>query len=321
VGPSPKSARGPKWRRSSRGLYVPASVEQTVEQRILEASAVLPDHGGVTGWAALKWMGGRWFDGLGAGQLERPVTLVTAGDDIRAQPGIAVSAERLDPRLLTFVDGVRMTTPVRSADFEMRYADGMRAAVQVLDMAAYSDLVSIAEAWAYAMTHPGWTGIGMARAAIALADENSWSPQETLMRLIWILDAELPPPLCNRPLFDRDGHHIGTPDMIDEEAGVVGEYDSPLHLAGKRRARDLRREERFRRHGLEYFTMVAADHATPGVVVARMHSTRERAAFQAPSSRAWTLVPPTWWQSTHTVEQRRALSPGRRSKLLAYRAA
>jgi len=266
-------------------------------------------------------MGGRWFDGLGAGMLERPVTLVTAGDDIRAQPGIAVSAERLDPTLITVVDGVRVTVPVRSADFEMRYAEELRTAVQVLDMAAFSDLVSLAEAWAYAMTHPGWTGIGMARAAIALADENSWSPQETLMRLLWILDARLPPPLCNRPLFDRDGRHIGTPDFIDEEAGVIGEYDGPVHLTGKRRARDLRREEVYRRHGLEYFTMVAADHATPGLVVDRMHSTRERAAFKAPSVRDWTLVPPAWWQPTHTVAQRRALSPDRRSKLLAHRAA
>jgi len=191
----------------------------------------------------------------------------------------------------------------------------------VLDMAAFSDLVSLAEAWAYAMTHPGWTGIGMARAAIALADENSWSPQETLMRLLWILDARLPPPLCNRPLFDRDGRHIGTPDFIDEEAGVIGEYDGPVHLTGKRRARDLRREEVYRRHGLEYFTMVAADHAIPGLVVDRMHSTRERAAFKAPSVRDWTLVPPAWWQPTHTVAQRRALSPDRRSKLLAHRAA
>ena len=164
----------------------------------------------------------------------------------------------------------------------MRYAEDLRAAVQVIDMAAYSDLVSVAEAWVYATAHPGWTGIGLARAAIALAVENSWSPQETLMRLIWILNAELPPPLCNRPLFDRNGNHLGTPDLIDEEAGVAGEFEGSVHLTGRRRAKDLRREELFRGHGLEYFTMVAADNANPGALANRMHATRARAALPLP---------------------------------------
>src|SRR4051812_1967287 len=77
VGPTPNSARGPRWRRSSHGLHVPASVELTVDQRILEASMVLPEHGGVTGWAALRWPGGVWFSGTGPGGLPRPVWLVT----------------------------------------------------------------------------------------------------------------------------------------------------------------------------------------------------------------------------------------------------
>ena len=54
---------------------MPASVEQTVEQRILEAAAVLPEHGDVTGWAGLRWMGGQWFSGVGVNGLERPVWL------------------------------------------------------------------------------------------------------------------------------------------------------------------------------------------------------------------------------------------------------
>jgi hypothetical protein len=36
---------------------VPADAEQTTEQRIVEAAAVLPAYGGVTGWAALRWLG------------------------------------------------------------------------------------------------------------------------------------------------------------------------------------------------------------------------------------------------------------------------
>ena len=49
------------------------------EQRIVEAAARLPAYGRVTGWAALRWMGGVWFDGLSeGGRVVRPVDLATA---------------------------------------------------------------------------------------------------------------------------------------------------------------------------------------------------------------------------------------------------
>ncbi len=321
VGPTPKSARGPRWRRASRGLFVPSSVEQTVEQRILEASMVLPDVGGVTGWAGLRWAGGTWFGGQGSGRLDRPVWLAVGGSDVRAQPGIAVSAERLDPRLVTVLDGVPMTVPVRSADFEMRYAEDLWAAVEVMDMAAYADLVSIDEAWTYAMAHPGWTGIGQERGAIALADENSWSPQETWSRLVWRLVAELPLIRCNQPVFDRRGSFIGTPDLIDEEAGLLVEYKGSDHADRKQWAADIKREAVFRNHGLEIVDVVAADRRSPSALAARMHAARERAAFAAPSTRAWTLEQPHWWRPTQTVELRRQIDVADRAKLLGYRVA
>lgn len=283
-GPTRKSARGPRWRTSSHGLFVPSSVSLTPEQRIVEASAVLPGFGGVTGWAGLRWAGGVWFSGVGVHGLARPVWLAVGGCDIKSQPGIAISAERLDPVLLTTVDGVPITVPVRSADFEMRYAESLWVAVEVLDMAAYSDLVSIKEAWAYALAHPGWTGIGQERNAIGLADENSWSPQETWTRLVWVIVAELPPLLCNRPVFDRRGIFIGTPDLLDEEAGLVIDYEGETHLDKQQRGVDVRREDLFRCHGLEYMAVVAADRASPSALAARMHAARGRSAFAAPST-------------------------------------
>jgi hypothetical protein len=249
------------------------------------------------------------------------VCLAVAGCDVRAQPDIAVSKERLNPVLLTTVDGVRLTVPVRSADFEMRYAESLWAAVEVLDMAAYSDLVSIDEMWRHALAHPGWTGIGQERTAIALADENSWSPQETWTRLVWVVIAGLPPLLCNRPLFDRRGNFMGTPDLIDEEAGLIVEYEGVVHLDRVRRGSDVKREAVFRRHGLEYMAVVGADHAAPSALAARMHEARRRAAFASSSGRDWTLELPHWWMPTHTVALRRAIPPAERQRLLGYRAA
>lgn len=321
TGPTPAETRGPNWRRTSWNFYVPAEVEQTVEQRIVEAAALLPSFGGVTGWASLRWRRAPWFEGVTAGGSVLPVTLATAGADIRPQPGVDVSAKRLDPRDLIMVDGVRVTSSVRSIFFEMRYAGDLRIGARLLSMAAYSDEVSVDELARYALEHPGWIGVPCCRDAIPFADENCWSPAEVDMMLVWRLDAGLPRPLCNRPLFDRYGNHIGTPDLLDPEAGAVGEYDGLVHLTSSRRAQDLRREERFRRMGLEYFTVLSSDLRDPSGLAERMHAVRSRAKWLSESTRAWTLDPPPWWIPTDSVLNRRALTSEQRRRLLRYRAA
>jgi hypothetical protein len=325
TGPTPKAARGPGWRRTSRGLYVPAGVDPTVvDQRVVEAAAVLPEGwGGVTGWAALAWTGSTWFDGMPwGGGPPRPVTLAVGGNRaIRAQPAFATSEERLGPRELVVVDGVRITTAVRSACFEMRYARDVRDAVITLDMACFNDAVSVDEVSAYAGELSGWTGIPRCREAIPLARENSWSPRESGMRLVWELDAHLPSPLCNVPVFDPDGRLLGVPDLIDPVAGVLGEYDGALHLEGARRSRDVGREHLFRTHGLEHVTMLAGDVRDPGAFIARLVAAYERAVDVPASRRRWTVEPPPWWCDTTTVSARRALSDAVRRRLLAHRVA
>lgn len=300
-------ARGPHWRRTSRGFYVPGEVEQSLEQRVVEASVVLPENGGVTGWAALRWVGGVWFDGFeGDGVTSLPVDLATCYQDIRSQSGFVVHQERLQYHELVGWEGLMLTTPPRSLCFVMRYAPGLSDAVVAFDMAAYSDLVSLAEARNFHALVPGWTGIPQARTALLLCDENSWSPWETRMRLVWVLDAGFPPPLSNRPVFDRNGRFLATPDLLDPESGTFGEYDGSLHLVTKQRRADVRRMDVLRDHGLESFTAVAGDVGSRSLVD-RMVRARARAKWEAESQRSWTIIPPAWWTPTHSVALRRGL--------------
>ncbi|MBV9831068.1 MAG: hypothetical protein JOZ82_05685, partial [Marmoricola sp.] len=139
-GPTPKQARGPHWRRTSRGLYVPATVQRSLEQRIVEAAAVLPDGGAVTGWAALRWQGGHWFDGLDRTGGERPVVLASCAQDITPQAGLVPCEERLNPAEILVVDGLNVVVPARAVFFEMRYAPTFVDAVVAMDMAAFADL-------------------------------------------------------------------------------------------------------------------------------------------------------------------------------------
>ncbi|MGN6129080.1 MAG: hypothetical protein ACTHOK_01930, partial [Nocardioidaceae bacterium] len=136
-------------------------------------------------------------------------------------------------------------------------------------------------------------GVPLARAALGLVDESSRSPRETDVRLVWELDAGLPRPLCNRDVYDaRTGRLLGVADLIDPEAGVVGEFDGGEHSGAGRRSRDAARDGAFRDHGLEVFRVTAVDLRDPAKVVARVLAAYRRAGTRALEP-TWTLEPPS----------------------------
>lgn len=303
---------------------MPSSVDPSiVEQRIVEAAAVLPDEGAVTGWAALRWCGAAWFGGFrGDGRTPLRVPLVMCGgEDARPQAGFTISHEHLRLGEVRIADGLPITSSERSALYEMRHAGSLEDAVVAADMAMQADLVTPHELASYAATLGTWTGIPQAREALRLACENSWSPQETRLRLLWVRLAGLPQPLCNVPVFDHAGRHIGTPDLMDPVAGVVGEYEGVVHLDRGRRGHDVRREQAFRAVGLEYFPVVVNDWSDRESIAARIRAAYARAAGWSAIERAWTIEPPSWWVPTDTVARRRALSSSESERLLRYRSA
>ena len=300
-GPTRAQSRSSAWRQTSYGFYVPGDVDGSIpEQRIVEQSVRLPEHGAVTGWASCRMRGAAFFDGLEPdGTGRKPVPLaIGCGTSIRADDRVAVSRERLDAAEVTVVNGVPCTKPRRAVFDEMRAARDVREAVVAMDMMAAAELVSISQMRAHVAAHAGWRGVPQARLALDLADEGSRSPNETRLRLIWVLDAGLPPPLVNAPVFDPLGNLIGIADLLDPVAGVVGEYDGAAHRGIQRHHRDVRREDLFRRAGLEYFKVVGLDLLDPTMVVDRMLTTRSRAKFATPAQRAWTLIAPDGWHES-----------------------
>jgi hypothetical protein len=297
---------------------VPASTRPTLPQRIVEAAAVLPAYGAVSGWAALSWMGGAWFTGEQGGRA-LPVTLALMDRSIRPQRGIATSEERLDPTEIQGYAGLRVAVAAYALLFEIRHARTDIEALVMADMAAYDDLVSRDELALLVARSAGWDGIGRGRTVVALMEENAWSPAEVTMRRVWVRDAGLPPPLPNRPVFDLQGRHLATPDLIDPVAGVVGEYDSEFHLDRTRRRRDLERDDRYRAVGLEPVVMVTGELADPWRFVGRLRAAYGRVARASASPRCWTIEQPQWWVPTETVAQRRALSAEQQAVWLRYR--
>lgn len=273
----------------------------------------------VTGWAGLAWLGAGWFDGTWDGTRPRPVTVVTRRH-VRPRPGFDVSQEFLHPAEIVVVDGLPVTAAVRSVTFEMRYADGLGAAIEALDMACYSDLVSLAEVAAYVRQLGPVTGVQQARDALVEADENSWSPRETGMRGVWTRLAGLPRPRCNVPVFTLDGRHVGTPDLIDPATGLVGLYHGDSHLSLVGASKDNRQDAELRDLGLEPVAMFATDWNDLGAVTRRLVAAARRARGRR-DRREWTIDPPDWWTPTETVEQRRALAGWQKARYLRYRRA
>lgn len=298
AGPTRAQARGRRWERTSHGHYVPSGTDRTVvEQRILEQAVRLPPAGAVSGWAALRWRGAAFFDGTeDGGRTLLPVLLHPGGvGNLRPHPDALLSREHLPPVERDEVAGIGCAVPRRAVFDEMRRTGRLRPAVVVLDMAAAAGLITVEKMRIYVGVRNAWPGVQVVRDALALATDFSRSPQETRMRLTWVLDCGFPPVLTNRAVFDREGRLLGYPDLLDPVAGVVGEYDGADHLDPQRRARDLAREEAFRDAGLEYFSVVSDDMRIRARVVDRMTRARARARFEPEATRRWTLAPPPWW--------------------------
>ncbi|GAA3530748.1 endonuclease domain-containing protein [Nocardioides daeguensis] len=316
TGPTPGQARGRSWVRVGPSLYRPADVADTVAQRIVEVVAAMPEGSAATGWAALHWQEARWFDGLAADGSRLPIP-VAVGDRHakRRFAGAKVSEDWLFAGDVMLVDGLPVTVPVRSVTYEARVARDDTGALQAIEMAAYDDLASVAELQAYTARLVSRPGKRRLEKALEVADENVWSPMEVVMRRWW--QARVPRALlCNQPIFDLSGNHLFTPDLLDLEAGVAGEYDGKVHDTGPRRSKDLDRDELTRRLGIEVVRAMAG-RGEESRFRRRLLGAYERADPDRP--RPWTIEQPAWWVDTSTVARRRALSPTDRERWLGHR--
>jgi hypothetical protein len=300
-GPTRGQAAGPHWRQTSWGLYVSAEVDESVvEQRILEQSARLGRYGAVTAWASLRWQGAHFFDGIGYDGARLGVPLV--GNKLRSDHRVELTQEQLAPSEFAFVDGLPCTTVQRALFDELRRHASYREAVVAAEMTFAARLISVRLMRDYVAERSGWTGVPRVRRVLALAGEHSRSPQETRMKLVWMLEAGFDPPLCNQPVFDHHGNLLGVPDLFDPGAGLVGEYQGADHKDGERHRADVAREELFRDHGLEYFEIVGGDLRDRRRAAARMTNARRRARFLPPELRTWTLTPPAWYVVSESLD-------------------
>lgn len=298
-GPTRNQARGPRWRGTSTGRYVPSSVDGTgVHQRVLEQGSRVRSWGAVTAWASLRWQGASFFEGMdhATGEL-LPVPLVIGSGGLRPDPRVSISFEQLAPDERHAVDGLSATVVPRALFDEVRRHGRLRQAIVDIEMTIAAGLLTLDDFRNYVWGRNGWTGVALVREAMGLAGLGCRTPQEVRMVLTWMWDAQLPRPLANVPVFDLAGNLIAIPDLLDVDAGCVGEYQGAHHKDGSRHRADVARQQALRDHGLEHFEVVGGDLGDRALVVRRMHAARGRSLFLPPGERRWTLQQPPWWSA------------------------
>jgi len=246
-----------------------AGVELDRAAWIAAASLWLPAGSAVSGlWAAFVW----GLDLLPPTARDVEVT-VPRSSRVDSRPGVTVRRALLPKTEVVVVNGVRVTSELRTA-FDLARRGPRDDAVVALDAMRYARLISHTGLQRYIEAHRGWRGIRSAANHLALSVDRAESPMETRLRLV-LLDGGLPPPVVNESVCDAQGRFIARPDLrIDR---VIVEFDGAVHRTAQRHRDDLRRQNALIQAGYVVLRYTAADvYGRPADIVAEV-----RAALQA----------------------------------------
>lgn len=296
-GPTPGRARGPHFRRTSPGLYVPSGTPTTAPQRVLEQSRRLPPGGAVGGWASLLMHGAAYFDGRSADGRDRPVPLVLP-PSYRLHPTDASHAvrPRQAPRVV-LRHGIACLDPVDALLWECEQLDGDTAGLLVtIDMALAGGAVDLAALRRLPRERLPRRHRLVVEATVARADGRSLSPRESWLRFVWTEVARLPRPRCNWTVIGPTGQVVAVPDLLDPDRGVAGDYDGSAHRDAARHRRDEERREAMATLEIEHVVVVGRGPGDEDAVARRLRAAYERADARSAPQR-WTARPgrlPSW---------------------------
>lgn len=301
-GVSRAMTRGRAWHRTSRGFFRAAiDTPLTTTQRILDVVPLVPTTGALAGWAAAYVHGVDLLDGLDPSTLQPLPTAICLGKDAgRASTDhLRYSRDPLPDRHREVRHGLSVTTTLRTAFDGGRWAGDLVEAVVFLDQVAHVLPIDLAVLRAWGRRATRWRGIGQLRQALPLVDPASASPWESRLRVFYLLQAGLPRPLVNVPLFTPDGRFLGIPDLLDPEAGLVTEFDGQDHRDRRQHRADNIREEKLEGANLLVCRVDSLDLQSPLALEDRLQARYQQATRRDRSRDGWTLEQPLWWRRKH----------------------
>ena len=230
-------------------VYVPKTAAPSLSCRISGAWLWAGGHGVIAGRAAAALHGALWVD------PSTPIELI--GRRTRSPDGIVVRNERIDPAEIVTIDGMSVTSSMRTA-FDLARHQTRDLAVRHLDDLARATGLRAGDVLELASTYPRARGLRRAEEALDLMDAGGQSPRETWLRLLY-LDAGFPRPRTQ--IRVTDGVNTAILDMGWDEPMIGADYDGDRHLKDRKRyVHDIGRNELVHRQGW-FDVHVVAEHS------------------------------------------------------------
>jgi hypothetical protein len=224
---------GPAFRRLYPDIHITASAQLDLETWSRAAHELVAPCGVLAGYSAAE------LHGASCAPEGAPAEVILLdGYRRRAGPMLVVHLDAVAPTDITVIDGMRATTPERTAADLARWAPSLTEAVVALDALSFtcrSDPLVIME-----LVTAGARGAARVPRVVTLADRLSQSPMETRIRLAIVL-AGLPPPVSQHPVV-LAGRQFAL-DLAYPEVKLAIEYNGADHLRPDRALRDLEREQ------------------------------------------------------------------------------
>jgi Protein of unknown function (DUF559) len=271
AGLSRRSLYGSQWRHVFRNVWAHVDLPDTRENRLAAVRLVLPEGCFICGLTAawscgidvqdrrsdLIWMGGR------------------TGRRLRARAGCLIREITVDDHDLQMVDGVLMTTPLRTVFDCGRWLSVVEGTV-VADAIAHEGLVTHDELTTYSTTHRALRGIRTLDVVVGLMDPKSESPMETRVRVL-IVQAGLPRPESQIVILDKMGQFVARADLGYPKQRVIVEYDGAFHW--EQRRADDRRRHAMRELGWKVIVVSREDYYdTPNELIATISNALRKSA-------------------------------------------
>jgi hypothetical protein len=194
----------------------------------------------------------------------------------RPPAGVIARKERIADDEIAYVDGVPVTTIARTA-LDLGRFRSRGQAIARMDALMRAAPFSGEDVLLLAKRYRGARGVKRLKEAMPFVDGGAASPRETWLRLLYV-DAGLPKPKTQIPIYDSDGTLLRTVDMGWEEFKVLSEYDGDQHRTDRPQyVKDLRVIPKIERLGYIVQRVIKEDH--PAAVVRR--------AWDAMVSRGW----------------------------------
>ncbi|MGH3411853.1 MAG: hypothetical protein ACRDPH_02090 [Marmoricola sp.] len=219
----------------------------------------------LAGYSASALHGARWIDSRRAAAI--------IDTNRRHVSGVEVWERLIEPDEICVIDGMRVTTPERTAlDLACRYP--LDEAVAAIDSLARATRLKLADLDVLAQRYKGRRGMGRARAALDLVDAGAESPRETWVRLV-LIRAGFPRPQTQIPVYNEFAVLIGEVDMGWEELKIAVEYEGDHHWKSRRQFdKDIGRLEALTEAGWIVTRVTAED--TAATVERRVAAARAR---------------------------------------------